>query len=117
MTANPFLHVELQTSNPEAARRFYGALFAWRMSDVAGMDYAMIAAGGETGGGIMASADGSSRWIPFVRVDDVPGSTERARSLGATVIKGPAQAKGYGWYSVMIDPTGATFGIWNSHTG
>lgn len=111
---NPFIHVELQTPEPETARGFYANLFEWRFQDVPGMDYTMIAAGGDTSAGLMRAKipGGPSQWIPFVSVDDVKAFTTRARSLGAVVVKGPAEAPGYGWYSVLADPTGATFGIW-----
>jgi hypothetical protein len=111
---NPFIHVELQTQEPATAKAFYANLFDWRFQDVPGMDYTMIAAGGDTGAGLMrAKIPGApSQWIPFVFVNDVKAFTSRAQSLGAEVVKGPAEARGYGWYSVLVDPTGATFGIW-----
>lgn len=111
---NPFIHVELQTQEPATAKAFYATLFDWRFQDVPGMDYTMIAAGGDTGAGLMrAKIPGvPARWIPFIFVDDVKAFTTKAQSLGAEVVKGPAEAPGYGWYSVLVDPTGATFGIW-----
>ena len=111
---NPFIHVELQTPEPATAKAFYANLFDWRFQDVPGMDYTMIAAGGDTGAGLMrAKIPGApARWIPFVFVDDVKAFTSRAQSLGAEVVKVPAEVPGYGWYSVLADPTGATFGIW-----
>jgi predicted enzyme related to lactoylglutathione lyase len=103
---NPFIHVELQTQEPATAKAFYANLFDWRFQDVPGMDYTMIAAGGDTGAGLMrAKIPGApARWIPFIFVDDVKAFTSRAHSLGAEVVKGPAEAPGYGWYSVLAIP-------------
>jgi len=32
--ANPFVHVELNTTDPTKAKTFYGSLFNWKMEDV-----------------------------------------------------------------------------------
>jgi hypothetical protein len=38
--------------------------------------------------------------------------TEKARNLGATIHREVMVAGQYGWLSVINDPTGATFGLW-----
>lgn len=115
---NPFIHIELQTRDLAKAKAFYTALFDWRFDDVPGMGYSMLDVGEGTGGGMMQAKEpkSSSQWIPFVEVDDVHGTTQRVRMLGGTVLKGPAEVPGYGWYSVITDPTGATFGVWKPET-
>ncbi|MFZ5861634.1 MAG: VOC family protein [Nitrospirota bacterium] len=111
---NPFIHIELQTQDPSQAKTFYAALFHWRFEDVPGLDYAMINVGDGTGGGLMRakSPDAPSQWIPFIAVDDARATTDRVAALGGRVLKGPCEIPGYGWYSVIRDPTGATFGVW-----
>ena len=32
--ANPFVHVELNTTDPAKAKTFYGQLFDWKMEDM-----------------------------------------------------------------------------------
>jgi predicted enzyme related to lactoylglutathione lyase len=112
--SNPFIHVELQTQDLTKAKAFYAALFDWRVEAIPGMNYAMIEVGEGTGGGMMQakSPDAPSQWIPFIAVDDVHAAVERVRALGGSILKGPADVPGYGWYSIITDPTGATFGIW-----
>jgi predicted enzyme related to lactoylglutathione lyase len=54
--ANPFVHVELTTSDTDKAKSFYGALFGWKLEDVEmapGFTYTMIHVGEGTGGGMM----------------------------------------------------------------
>ena len=110
---NPFIHIELQTQDLAGAKAFYAALFDWRLDDLPGLKYTMIEVGEGTGGGMMQAKEARpSHWIPFIEVNDVQGTTRRVAALGGSVLKGPAEVAGYGWYSVMIDPTGATFGIW-----
>ena len=52
--ANPFVHVELNTTDVGKAKDFYGKLFDWKLEDMAGgMDYTLINVGEGTAGGIM----------------------------------------------------------------
>ena len=41
-------------------------------------------------------------------------ATEKARKLGATVMREPMEVMGAGWLSVIVDPTGATLGLWKA---
>jgi len=54
--ANPFVHVELATSDLDKAKSFYQSLFDWKLNEIAmdgGMTYTMIDVGEGTGGGMM----------------------------------------------------------------
>jgi uncharacterized protein len=53
--ANPFVHVELSTTDVNKAKTFYGKLFEWTLEDVPMPDgaYTMIKPGKGTGGGMM----------------------------------------------------------------
>jgi len=112
--ANPFVHVELTTTDVAKAKSFYSGLFDWKLEDVPGMDYTFINVGEGTGGGMMKSVqpDSPSCWMSYVLVDDVTVSTEKARSLGATICKEVTEIPGMGWFSVFTDPTGATLALW-----
>src|SRR5262245_10487679 len=115
--ANPFVHVELNTTNIAAAKAFYGKLFGWNLQDVPmgnGHNYTMINVGAGTGGGMQAHpvAGAPSSWLSYVVVDDLKASTEKARGLGAKVMQEPMEVMGMGSLSVIIDPTGAALGLW-----
>jgi len=105
---NPFVHVELATNDPVKAKAFYTSLFNWKLTDMPGMDYTMIDVGEGTGGGMMQNpVPGTpSNWLAYVLVDDLAASTEKARSLGATIVKDITEVPEYGWFSVMVDPPG-----------
>ena len=49
--ANPFVHVELQTTDVEKAKKFYQGLFKWDLENMDGMDYTMIKVGSSGGRG------------------------------------------------------------------
>lgn len=112
--ANPFVHIELQTRDVEKSKKFYTGMFGWKLEDIAGMDYTIINVGEGTGGGMMKKPlpDIPDNWLPYVLVDDVRASTKKAQALGAKIAKDVTEVPGMGWFSVILDPTGAAFGLW-----
>ena len=114
--ANPFVHVELNTTDLSKAKAFYGKLFNWTLEDMpgAGEAYTLIKVGGGTGGGMMKHPvpGAPSSWLAYVLVDDITASTHKAKSLGATVMRDVTEVPGYGWFSIILDPTGAALGLW-----
>jgi uncharacterized protein len=112
--ANPFVHIELHTQDPEKAKKFYGELFDWELEDVPDMNYTLVKVGEGTGGGMMKSPmpDAMPQWVPYILVDDIKASTEKAKSLGATVLTEVMEIPGVGWFSMFFDPTGAAFALW-----
>jgi len=112
---NPFVHVELHTRDPERAEKFYEELFDWKFEDVPEKDYTIIKVGEGTGGGIMKSPmppNARPQWVPYVLVDDIAATTEKATSLGATVLIDVTEAPGIGSFNMLLDPTGAAFALW-----
>jgi uncharacterized protein len=114
--ANPFVHVELNTNDVAKAKAFYGKLFDWKLEDVpAGeMTYTMINVGSGTGGGMMKNPvpGAPSSWLAYVQVDDIDAATKKAKALGATVMKDVSEVMNYGWFSIIVDPTGACLALW-----
>ncbi|WP_291868853.1 VOC family protein [Bradyrhizobium sp.] len=114
--ANPFIHVELNTTDAAKAKSFYGKLFDWKLEDMPSSDgaYTMIEVGEGTGGGLMKHPvpGAPSTWLAYVLVDDAKAATGKARSLGATILKDVTEVPGKGWFSVISDPTGAALGMW-----
>jgi hypothetical protein len=40
--------------------------------------------------------------------------TEKAKSLGAQVKRDVTEVPGMGWFSIIVDPTGAPLGLWQT---
>jgi len=116
--ANPFVHVELNTSGPEKAKAFYSKLFQWELEEIpnpAAPDggYTMVKVGTGTGGGIMIQVPGGpSGWLAYVAVEDIHAATQKAKALGGKVMKDVTEVPGMGWLSFIQDPTGAILGLW-----
>ena len=111
--ANPFVHVELMTTDVAKAKSFNTGLFDWKLEDIPGMDYTLIKVGEGTGGGMMKTVqpDSPSYLMAYVLVKDVAAATEKARTLGATICKEVTKIPGFGWFSVITDPIGATLAL------
>jgi len=116
--ANPFVHVELATTDLAKARSFYGKLFDWKLEDMPMPEgtYTMIGVGEGTGGGMMKHPmpGAPSMWMAYVLVDDVEAATRKAKSLGAQVMKESVEVPDMGWFSIIVDPTGAHLGLWQT---
>lgn len=114
---NPFVHVELNSTNVPRAKAFYQKLFAWKLKDMPmdeGFTYTTISVGKGTGGGMMKQLmpNTESMWMPYVLVDDIEAATARAKKLGAKIYKGVTEVMGMGRLSIFEDPTGAVLGLW-----
>jgi predicted enzyme related to lactoylglutathione lyase len=114
---NPFVHVELATSDVAKAKSFYGSLFDWQLSDIdmgGGMTYTMINVGDGTGGGMMKQMipNPPCAWLAYVLVDDIRAATDKAKSLGAVVMSDVTEVMDAGSLSIIRDPTGAMLGLW-----
>ena len=113
---NPFVHIELASTDVKKAKSFYGSLFGWKLDDVdmGKMTYTMIRVGEGTGGGMMQHpmAGQPSVWVPYVLVPDVASATAKARSLGANIIRDVDVVPNAGSFSIIQDPTGAVLGLW-----
>jgi len=114
---NPFVHVELNTTDIGKAKTFYSQLFDWQLEDVdmgPSGQYTMIKPGAGTGGGMLTHPNpgAPSAWLAYIEVDDIAAATRKAQTLGAQVMQDVTEVPGAGWMSVLVDPTGATFALW-----
>jgi predicted enzyme related to lactoylglutathione lyase len=120
--ANPFVQVELVTQDLQKSRDFYSQLFDWKLEHVSmgAESYTLIGVGKDSGGvgGLMMKAPVAgvpTFWLSYVLVDDIRASTEKAKSLGATVIRDVTEVPA-GWFSIIRDPQGAMLGLWKANS-
>ena len=118
--ANPFVHVELNSPDPENAKKFYSNLFQWQLEEmpnpaVSAGTYTVIKVGQGIGGGIMKQIPGGpAGWLAYVSVDDIHAATKKAESLGGKIMKDVTEVPGMGWFSFIQDPTGSILGLWKN---
>jgi predicted enzyme related to lactoylglutathione lyase len=116
---NTFAHFELATTNLDSAKTFYGKLFDWQLEDYPMPDgagtYTFIKTGGGGGGMLkQPNPNAPSTWIPYINVDNLGEAIKKATSLGATLYQDIVEIPEMGAFSVLGDPTGAVFGLWES---
>jgi uncharacterized protein len=115
--ANSFVHIELNSTDPEKAKAFYGGLFSgWKLEEMpmADGDYTLIRIGDSTAGGIMKHPmpGQPSIWLPYVAVEDLAAQTAKAQALGGKLIRDITDVPGMGSFSIILDPTGAAIALW-----
>lgn len=112
--------VDLMSPDPEAARKFYDALFGWDY-DVSGAEYggyATAKSGPYQTAGIGGMPPGSppmpAAWNIYFASENAEADASRAVGLGAQVMA-PAMTIGeFGTMAMLVDPTGAAFGFWQA---
>src|SRR3954454_23952352 len=111
--SDPVVHLELHTGNLPRACAFYTQLFGWRAERLALRPPSYLArrVGRDLEGGVVESDTESSLWLPYVEVDDIAVTTERARELGAGVALEPREGPAV-WRSVIAAPAGAGVALW-----
>jgi uncharacterized protein len=118
-----FCWVELGTTDGEAAKEFYSGLFGWAFADMSmgpGMVYTILKLDGKDVGGLyhmpseMTSQGVPPHWMSYVSVESADEAAAKAKSLGATLMKEPFDVGDAGRMSVIQDPTGAVFSLWQA---
>jgi predicted enzyme related to lactoylglutathione lyase len=107
------VHLELHTYDLESASRFYTDMLGWRTERIesAWGSYHALLLGGGLDGGVVECGTPQARWLPYVAVDGIDATTDRARDLGASVLLGPREGPA-GWRSVVRTPTGGEIALW-----
>jgi predicted enzyme related to lactoylglutathione lyase len=116
-----FSWVDLATTDPEAAKAFYGGLFGWEAEDMPIPDggvYSMMKLGDETVAAISAQqqqqrdAGIPPYWFNYVTVAGADAAAEAVKQAGGSVHLEPFDVMTAGRMAVVADPTGAMLGLW-----
>ncbi len=113
-----FCWYELSAHDMDAANKFYRALLGW----IGGVspEYTEWKNGDRTIAGMMriknppGAPPMSPNWMGYVRVADCDVAVQRAKALGATLLVGPMDVMDIGRFAVILDPQGATIGLYRS---
>lgn len=109
-----FGYHELYAKDPKKAEAFYGKVFGWKFQPApAGMDYTFIDMGdGAMGGMMKCPPDMPPQWLNYFVVDDLAAKAKEAEGAGAKVVVPKTEVPGFGWFTMLTDPAGASFALW-----
>jgi predicted enzyme related to lactoylglutathione lyase len=119
---------ELLTTDPDAAKAFYGQLFGWRYDDMPipqGPVYSMAVKDDGVVAAIapqppdMVAQGIPPTWNTYLAVDDVDAVAARVEPAGGKLLMQPSDVMDAGRMAFMMDPTGAVVGLWQAraHVG
>ncbi len=116
-----FCWFELATTDQAAAKQFYQSLFAWDVQD-SPIGPAQVYSTFKLHGRDVAAAytlrpeqragGVPTAWLPYIRVDALDEVTTAAAGAGARLVMSPLDVMDLGRMSIVQDPTGATFAMW-----
>lgn len=109
-----FVWFDLAAEDTGASHEFYAELLGWPIApaDDAGSYRGWIMDGDQPwAGSVDASPDTADRWVPYVQVDDLDATTEKAIALGATIVQGKTEGPA-GTAVTIADPGGAILSLW-----
>jgi uncharacterized protein len=118
MTASgKFVWFEYLTPDAKKAQGFYGELFGWGTQPVPMPqgNYEMIAVGGKTIGGYLATPPGApshGHWLSHLLVTDATATANKVKSLGGSIKKETMKVGDFGHMAIVADPKGAVFALW-----
>jgi predicted enzyme related to lactoylglutathione lyase len=107
---------ELSTTDPAAARRFYGDQFGWTSENFMPMgengEYRFFEQNGVTIGAVAGTMDGQQpHWRYYFRVPSISNAKETAETKGGRIAMGPMQVPGGDYIVIGVDPQGAEFAL------
>jgi uncharacterized protein len=120
-TPGTFCWVELNTTEPDGAKAFYGGLFGWDYEDMpvdAEGFYTLARIGGKDVAALQQQqpqqrdAGIPPYWFSYISTDDVDAAAARVAEAGGMIHMQPFDVMDAGRMAVVQDPTGATFGLW-----
>jgi predicted enzyme related to lactoylglutathione lyase len=110
------VHFELNTRDPERAKKFYSKLFGWKYKDsqIPGVEYYVID-GVTPGGALNPLTEESKVKAPTVYfgVEDIDSSLKQVRDGGGTG-GNKLPIPGQGWFAPCTDPDGNSFSLFQS---
>lgn len=113
--------IDLWTSDPERAGAFYGELLGWRAeapSPEYGGYFMFTREGVPVAGGMgdMGDMKANDAWKVYLACEDATKTTEAAEGSGAQIVAPVMAIDDLGSQAVLVDPTGATIGVWQAGT-
>ncbi len=112
------VHFDIGSDDPERARKFYEALFGWKMEIPPGMtNYYLIETRdleGKPGvdGGLGKRGEPGQRITAYIGVSSIDEYVAKVEQLGGRVVMPRMAVPGWGYLAVCFDTEDNMFGLW-----
>jgi len=116
-TASSIVWFEIPADNIERAKKFYGAMFGWKIRKFPGaaMEYWHIDTGGSDDtpdGGMMPRMYPEHGITSYVSVASVDKSAAKVEKLGGKIMKPKTAVPQMGYFVICNDTENNTFALW-----
>ena len=112
-----FFWQDLFVNDPTAASDFYTTVFGFEphLEDFQGLSRIVLSSSDHSQAGIgkLSAANQRAGWLPYVLVDDVPGTIAKVVANGGKSLVTPKDPKLVNKIAVIADPSGAVIGLIN----
>ena len=112
---NPVIHFEIESTDPEASRAFFGEVFGWKADYMPELDYAIVdtqSDGAGINGGIGPAQSEHGSYVTFyIAVDDLQAYLDKAVAAGGKVIMPVTKIPNAVTIALFSDPAGAVVGL------
>jgi predicted enzyme related to lactoylglutathione lyase len=112
-----FVWAELASSDPAAAKAFYGEMFGWTYMDAPmpmGV-YTIFQSDGNDAAALYQAQQGMPpNWGVYFSAPDLDASSAKAVELGGEIVAGPMDAGEPGRMTIVKDPQGVHFTLWQA---
>ncbi len=107
---------EIPADNVERAKKFYRALFGWKIDKLPGdMEYWHLDTGGADAspdGGLMARKHPQQAITNYIMVDSVARAATRVKKLGGKICVPKTAVPQMGYFAVCLDTENNQFALW-----
>lgn len=114
-----FCWTQVNSTDMRASADFFAKVFNWEVRDMPGDgDVVTLKAGEHDVMSVMQMPEDSespSHFIDYLAVPDIAEYHDKAIALGAKVYVPPKEIPAMGSFSVLADPDGAIFALWEAH--
>jgi uncharacterized protein len=110
--------IDTEQPDLQAARRFYGELFGWTLTDAApsgaSESYLIATLAGRDVAAIGPTSADAAVWNTYMAVDNADATAAAVTGGGGTVVSGPMDIGSAGRVAMCVDPAGAGFRLWQA---
>jgi predicted enzyme related to lactoylglutathione lyase len=125
VTTGSLVWFEIPADNLDRARKFYSALFGWKIAPFTGMqgpeaqNYLHIETGGDDSapdGGMMPRKQPNQGITQYIAVTSVDDSSAKVQKLGGKICTAKTAVPQMGYFAVCQDPENNIFALWEPNS-